>query len=360
LVSIFFMPNRHGALLREIDAPTKQVYEGWMPARREFTLPVRDLQMRVVEEGEGPLVLLCHGFPETSWSWRGQQTSLAAAGWRTVAPDLRGYGGTRGPARPDNCDVVSLTADLVALVEALGARQCHLVGHDFGALLSWHAAALRPDVFRTVSCLSVGFPSFLTGRRRPLEVLREKLGGAFHYLDYFQHQGMAERELEADVPGALAKIFWASSGEAPAEAAITFQASGSGRSTLLADTPPPPPDAMPWLRDEDLAVYSAAFGEHGFSGPLAWYRAMDRSWEALGEGRAAKVPVPALYIVGSRDVVYATTQGLLSRMKEAVPNLEPVVVLEGCGHWTQQERATEVSAALAAFLARHRNAAADA
>lgn len=331
-----------------------------MPSRREFPLPVRDLQMRIAQQGEGPLVLMCHGFPETSWSWRRQQAALAAAGWRTVAPDLRGYGGTVGPASPDNCDVVSLTEDLVALVEALGESRCHLVGHDFGALLSWHAAALRPDVFRTVSCLSVGFPSFLTGRRRPLEVLREKLGGAFHYIDYFQHPDMAERELEADVPGALARIFWASSGEAPPESAVTFQPTLSGRTTLLADTPAPPAGAMPWLGAEDLAVYAAAFGERGFAGPLAWYRAMDRSWEALGDGRTSKVTVPALYIVGSRDVVYATTQGLLSRMQDAVPNLDPVVVLEGCGHWTQQERAAEVSAALADFLARHRDALADA
>lgn len=324
-----------------------------MTSRRRFTLGVRDLQMTMTEQGEGPLVLLCHGFPETSWSWRHQQQALADAGYRSVAPDLRGYGATLGPARPDQCDVVSLTDDLVALVEALGGAPCHLVGHDFGALLSWHAAALRPDVFRTVTCLSVGFPSFLTGPVPPLAILAERMRGAFHYILYFQQVGVAEAELEADVRGALAKIFWASSGEAPEAASVTFQPTASGRSTLLADTPLPPEGALPWLPDEDLDAYDAAFSARGFAGPLAWYRAMDIGWKNLGDRRTAKVTVPALYVVGTRDVVYRTTGGLLARMKDAVPNLEGIVELAGCGHWTQQERPAEVNAALVEFLGRH-------
>jgi len=325
-----------------------------MTPRRQFTLEVRDLQMAVSEQGEGPLVLLCHGFPETSWSWRHQQQALADAGYRAVAPDLRGYGATVGPAGPEQCDVVSLTDDLVALVEALGCSQCHLVGHDFGALLSWHAAALRPDIFCTVTCLSVGFPSFLTGPVPPLSILADRMGGAFHYILYFQQPGVAEAELEADVRGTLAKIFWASSGDASEAASITFQPTASGRSTLLADSPLPPAGALPWLTDEDLDVYEAAFLARGFEGALSWYRAMDVGWRNLGDRRSRKVNVPALYIVGTRDVVYRTTGGLLARMKDAVPNLERIVTLEGCGHWTQQERPTEVSAALVEFLGGYR------
>lgn len=324
-----------------------------MTSARRFTLQVRDLQVAVTEQGRGPLVLLCHGFPETSWSWRHQLDALADAGYRAVAPDLRGYGATTGPARPDQCDVVSLTDDLVALVEALGCSHCHLVGHDFGALLSWHAAALRPDVFRTVTCLSVGFPSFLTGPVAPLAILAERMHGAFHYILYFQQAGVAEAELEVDVRGALAKMFWASSADAPDAAAVTFQPTATGRSTLLADTPLPPPGALPWLTDADLDEYAAAFGARGFAGPLSWYRAMDIGWSNLGERRSAKVTVPALYIVGTRDVVYRTTGGLLARMKDAVPNLERIVELDGCGHWTQQERPAEVNAALIEFLGRH-------
>lgn len=309
--------------------------------------------MAVTEQGAGPLVLLCHGFPETSWSWRHQQQALAQAGLRTVAPDLRGYGATTGPARPDQCDVVSLTDDLVALVEALGGGPCHLVGHDFGALLSWHAAALRPDVFRSVASLSVGFPSFLTGPVPPLAILADRMGGAFHYILYFQEPGIAEAEMEADVRGALAKIFWASSGEAPEEVSITFQPTPLGRTTLLAETPLPPPGAMPWLTDEDLGAYVSAFSARGFSGPLSWYRAMDLGWRNLGQRRSAKVTVPALYIVGTHDVVYRTTGGLLARMKDAVPGLDRIVTLEGCGHWTQQERPEEVASELVEFFRRH-------
>lgn len=333
---------------------TRPFYDRSMPGRRESLVYVRDLSMRVVEEGQGDLVLLCHGFPETSWSWRHQQRSLAEAGFRTVAPDLRGYGGTTGPAGPEDCDIVSLAADLVALVEALGQSSCHLVGHDFGALLAWHAAALHPDVFRSVACLSVGFPSFLTGPRPPLQVLAERGGDAFHYIRYFQTPGVAEAELEADVRGALRRIFWASCGEVDDEGAALFQASPPSRRNLLGGFDPPPSGAMAWLTPTDLDVYVSAFEERGFSGPLAWYRAMDRSWEALGEARAAKVEVPALYVAGLRDDVYRSTSGLLSRMREWVPHLEGVVTLEGCGHWTQQERPEEVSAALGEFLAQRR------
>lgn len=332
------------------------MYEGRVSARRQRRLPVRGLDMAVVEQGSGPLVLLCHGFPETSWSWRHQQEALASAGWRAVAPDLRGYGDTVGPATAGNCDVVSLTEDLVALVHALGEQRCHLVGHDFGALLAWHAAALRPDVFRTVGCLSVGFPSFLTGPRPPLAVLREKFAGAFHYILYFQEPGVAERELEADVRGNLAKVFLASSADAPPGSAETFLPTASGRTRLLDASPPPPPGAMPWLTNDDLDAYAAAFARTGFAGALAWYRAMDRSWERLGDARGAKVDVPALYVVGDRDAVYAATRGLLSRMRDAVPRLDDIVVLEGCGHWTQQEKPGEVRDALLAFLGRHRDA----
>ena len=263
------------------------MYDGAMTPVRRFTLEVRDLQMAVTEQGDGPLVLLCHGFPETSWSWRHQQQALADAGYRAVAPDLRGYGATVGSARPDQCDVVSLTDDLVALVEALGCTHCHLVGHDFGALLSWHAAALSPDVFRTVACLSVGFPSFLTGPVPPLAILADRMGGAFHYILYFQQVGVAEAELEADVRSTLAKIFWASSSDAPQAASVTFQPTASGRSTLLADTPLPPPGALPWLPKDDLDAYDAAFSARGFAGPLSWYRAMDISWKNLGDRRSA-------------------------------------------------------------------------
>jgi pimeloyl-ACP methyl ester carboxylesterase len=220
-------------------------------------------------------------------------------------------------------------------------------------LLSWHAAALRPDVFRSVASLSVGFPSFLTGPVPPLAILADRMGGAFHYILYFQEPGIAEAEMEADVRGALAKIFWASSGEAPEEVSITFQPTPLGRTTLLAETPLPPPGAMPWLTDEDLGAYVSAFSARGFSGPLSWYRAMDLGWRNLGQRRSAKVTVPALYIVGTHDVVYRTTGGLLARMKDAVPGLDRIVTLEGCGHWTQQERPEEVASELVEFFRRH-------
>jgi len=305
--------------------------------------------MHWLEQGSGPLVLLCHGFPECSWSWRHQIAALAGARFRAVAPDLRGYGDTSGPARPQDCDVVSLTDDLVALTAALGEQHAVLVGHDFGALLAWHAAALRPDVFASVACLSVGYPSFLTGRRPPLEVLKERVGESFHYILYFQEAGVAEAELEADVRSTLLSILWESSGEA-VEAGKPFLAGARSRflEGMAASARLPA-----WLTEADLDVYVRAFERTGFAGALAWYRAFDLGWHELADRRTAKVEVPALFMAGSLDPVLASTTGLLSRMRQWVPALEDTIILEGCGHWIQQERAREVSDALVSFARRH-------
>ena len=326
-----------------------------MPARRERRLQVRDLDLHLLEEGEGPLVLLCHGFPETARCWDRQLRDLAEAGLRAVAPDLRGYGATRGSASHAECDVVSLTEDLVALVHALGEEDCVLVGHDFGALLSWHAASLRPDVFRAVACLSVGFPSILAGPRAPLEVLRRKYSGSFFYIVHFQEPGVAEAELDADPRASLARIVWANSAEAPADLEAAFLPGVAPRATLFGGVEVP--DGLPsWLDPAAFEEDAADFARTGFAGALAWYRAMDRSWERLGRGvdpRAARVEVPALYVVGDRDIVHRTTGSLVARMREAVPRLEEPLVLAGCGHWTQRERPCEVSAALVDFARRH-------
>jgi len=308
---------------------------------------VRDLDLRWIEQGRGPLVLLCHGFPECSWSWRHQLPALAAAGFRAVAPDLRGYGDTVGPTAPHDCDAVALSEDLVALVQALGHTSALLVGHDFGALLAWHAAVLRPELFRAVACLSVGYPTFLTGARPPMEILRERTGQDFHYILYFQEPGVAEKELEADVRRTLLAVFWASSGEG-AQAGAPFVA--GTRSRFLEGIPARMPS---WLAEEDLDVYVRAFERSGFGGPLSWYRAFDIGWQRLGDRRGADVEVPALFMAGAIDPVLASTGGLLARMRTRVRHLEQSIVLDGCGHWIQQERPKEVSAALVDFAGRH-------
>lgn len=121
------------------------------------TLDVNGIRMRVATQGAGPLVLLCHGFPESWHFWRHQMKALADAGWRAAAPDMRGYGGTDAPADPQSYTMLHHVADMVDLVKSLGERKAVIVGHDWGAPVAWHAALLRPDIFRAVAGMSVPY-----------------------------------------------------------------------------------------------------------------------------------------------------------------------------------------------------------
>jgi pimeloyl-ACP methyl ester carboxylesterase len=318
-----------------------------MPSVSRIRVRAGDLDVACHEVGQGPLVLLCHGFPELGFSWRHQLGALADAGFRAVAPDLRGYGDTAGPAEPEDCSFDRLINDLVSLVAALGEQQAVLVGHDFGAFLAWHAAAVRPDIFTRVACLSVPYPTFLMGTDAPTKVLLKRIGSEDHYILYFQRIGGPEAELEADVADTLLRTYWSSSGEEPdAEPFAAAMPRGSG---FLAGTRRP--SRIPsWLTEDELAVYVDAFKRRGFAGPLAWYRAIDSSWENLARWRDAKVSQPALFMIGACDPLLAATTGLRKRMLSLVPRLSKEIILPGCGHWVQQERPLEVNRALTEFL----------
>lgn len=313
-------------------------------------LRVLDLDLACLSAGEGPLVLLCHGFPELSYSWRHQLLALADAGYRAVAPDLRGYGKTLGPSAADQCSFDHLIEDLVAIVAALGEDSAALVGHDFGAFLGWHAAAMRPEIFTRVACFAVPYPTFLMGPSPPTKAIKKRVGADSHYILYFQEEGVAERELDANVRETLLRIYWSSCGqETSTEPFGASMPAGSGflENTVL-------PDRLPdWLDEADLGVYVEAFSQRGFAGPLAWYRAVDRSWEGLAAARSLKVEQPALFVMGRQDPIFDSTAGLRRRMKEFVPGLVADLTFEGCGHWVQQERPLETSRALVEFLDGH-------
>jgi pimeloyl-ACP methyl ester carboxylesterase len=315
-----------------------------MASVRRTRRRARDLDVACLEAGDGPLVLLCHGFPELGFSWRHQLPALAEAGFHAVAPDLRGYGGTVGEASPDTCAFDNLIKDLEAIVHALGEARAFLVGHDFGAFLAWHAAACRPDLFSRVACLSVPYPTFLMGPEPPTAILRARAGEGSHYILYFQDPGPAEAELEADVGTSLARIY----AEATAEAPGAFERMEAGAGFL--DTAPKVSGPPAWLGEEDFAVYVDAFTRRGFAGPLAWYRAVDLSWERLSAWRTARVEQPALFLVGERDPILEPTTGLRRRMPEMIPRLRGQVVLPDCGHWLQQEQPEATNRALIEFL----------
>jgi pimeloyl-ACP methyl ester carboxylesterase len=303
------------------------------------------IRMHIAEQGSGPLVILCHGFPESWYSWRHQLPALAAAGFHAVAPDLRGYGRTDQPAAIDQYTMLHLVGDVVGLIDALGAETAVVVGHDWGGPVAWNTALLRPDRVRGVIGLSV--PYLPRGPLSPLAALRAALGEDF-YMVYFQQPGLAEAELERDPRDTLRRLLYSASGDAPTRPGEVV---GNAAGGLLAHTPDP--ETLPgWLSEADVDAYAEEFRHSGFGGGLNWYRNLDRNWELTAPWNGAPVTPPALFIAGDRDLVLAFPGfgALIAGLQAFVPNLRRTLILPGCGHWTQQERPVEVTEAMLDFL----------
>jgi pimeloyl-ACP methyl ester carboxylesterase len=288
---------------------------------------------------------LCHGFPESWYSWRHQLAALSAAGFHAVAPDMRGYGRSDRPEAIDQYTLLHLVGDMVGLLDALGAEQAVIVGHDWGAPVAWHAALLRPDRFRAVIGLSVPFRP--RGPVAPTSVMPRREDALFYQL-YFQQPGVAEAELERDVRRTFVKMLGNAPRGASAGGPIGMVPRGGGFLTSM-----PSPAALPaWLGEADIDFYAGEFERTGFRGGLNWYRNIDRNWELLAPFAGAKVTVPALYMAGDRDLVVAFRgmDQVIANLADDVPQLRSKIMLPGCGHWTQQERASEVNAAMIDFL----------
>lgn len=305
------------------------------------------IRMHIAEAGQGPLVLLLHGFPESWYSWRHQLAALAQAGYHAVAPDQRGYGQTDRPAAIEKYTQLHLVGDIIGLVDALEEEQAVIVGHDWGGPVAWNTALMRPDRIRGVVGLSV--PYIPRGPVDLLTAMRSLLGEGF-YMVYFQQPGVAEAELERDVYTTIRRLLYWASGEAAAgtEATQSVVPQTGGILDIMPD-----PQVLPvWLTKEDLDFYTGEFERTGFSGGLNWYRTIEKSWELMAAWTGALVRSPALFIAGERDLVVNLpgSQELIAHLSTFVPNLRDTHLLPGCGHWTQQERPAEVNAALLAFL----------
>jgi pimeloyl-ACP methyl ester carboxylesterase len=315
------------------------------------TIETNGIRMHIAEAGQGPLVVMCHGFPESWYSWRHQLVALADAGYHVVAPDQRGYGQTDTPEAIDQYTLFHLVGDLVGLLDALGAPTAVVAGHDWGAPVAWHAALLRPDRFRAVIGLSVPFRPW--GTVRPTTRMPTTDDAIFYQL-YFQAPGVAEAELERDPRTTIRKILYWGSGDARS----TALAPGAGNVGMVPRTggflgTREPPATLPvWLTEADIDVYAGEFSRSGFRGGLNWYRNIDRNWELMAPWAGARVTVPSLYVTGDRDLVLAFRgmDQLLPALKQLVPDLRETIMLPGCGHWTQQERPGEVNAAMLRFL----------
>jgi pimeloyl-ACP methyl ester carboxylesterase len=325
-----------------MDVATKSFKQGGNAMLTSRTISANDIEIFLLEQGEGPLVLLCHGWPELSYSWRHQIPAIAAAGFRVVAPDMRGFGRTSAPADILAYSLFDTVGDMVALVAALGEKRAAIVGHDWGAPVAWHAALFRPDVFSAVAGLSVPPPS--RGRGRPLKTLRD--GGITNfYWQYFQAPGVAEAEFERDVGLTMRTLLGRGFSDT---AASLFVEDGKGfLGNPCADRPPPD-----WLGEADLSYFTEAYQKSGFRGGLNWYRNLDRNWELTAPWQGAQIHQPSLFIAGSKDSVVTGLIGgkRIADMERVLPNLKRKLIIEGAGHWVQQERAAEINAALIAFL----------
>jgi pimeloyl-ACP methyl ester carboxylesterase len=310
------------------------------------------IRMHLAECGAGPLVLLCHGFPESWYSWRHQLSALAEAGFRAVAPDMRGYGQTDRPQEIDQYTIFHLVGDMLGVLDALATETAVIVGHDWGAPVAWHAALFRPDRFRGVIGLSVPF----VPRRpvRPTSVMPQAEDALFYQL-YFQSPGVAEAELERDVPRTMRSLLYSSSGDVPLSELASSAAHGVGmvpRQSGLLSRFLNPTALPPWLTEQDVDFYVHEFSRTGFRAPLNWYRNIDRNWELLAPFAGRPVTVPALYIAGDRDLVlyFRGMDQCIANLSQFVPQLQNTLMLPGCGHWTQQERAPKVNEAIVDFL----------
>ncbi|GAY18274.1 alpha/beta fold hydrolase [Mycobacterium sp. shizuoka-1] len=290
-----------------------------MLASTERLVDCDGVRLRVREAGDrdAPVVILAHGFPELSYSWRHQIPVLAQAGYHVLAPDQRGYGGSSRPDAVEAYDIHALTADLVALLDDAGARHGVFIGHDWGAMVVWYTALLHPDRVRAVAGLSV--PPIPRARTRPTVRWREKFGEDFYMLR-FQEPGTADAEMAADVAATMRGMF----------------------DDLSPSAPPG------WLRADEFDHYVSEFSATGFTGALNWYRNYDRNWESTPQLADARIRVPALFVGGTADPIAPTMNPARARDVVAGPYTEQWI--DGAGHWLQQERPEDVNRILLEFL----------
>ena len=318
-----------------------------MTALRHRVVSANGIRIHCVEQGDGPVVLLVHGFPESWYSWRHQLPALADAGYRAVAIDVRGYGRSSKPVAVDAYRMMNHVGDNVGVLDALGVDRAAVVGHDWGSPIAANSALLRPDRFAALALLSV--PYSPRGQTRPGDAFRAMAGDEEFYIEYFQEPGRAEREIEADMRSWLLGFYIMASADAPptpdGATIATVRRGGFLRDRFVI------PDQLPgWLSDDDIDYYVSEFEHTGITGGLNRYRNVERDWEDLAAFAGQPVTVPSLFIGGDRDGPTIWGAASIARFPDTMPDLRGSHILQQCGHWTQQERAEEVNRLLVAFL----------
>jgi pimeloyl-ACP methyl ester carboxylesterase len=310
------------------------------------TIDTNGIRLRVALAGQGPLVILIHGFPESWYSWRHQIPALADAGYRVAAPDMRGYGGSDKPLAIEAYAIRNMCADIGGLITALGAERAIVVGHDWGAAIAYRTALFHPERVRAVAAL--GVPYLGRGSMPSIQLFRDIYKDRFFYQLYFQESGVAEAELEADVLTSLRKFYYWSSGERQIAKAGIENPTGSGLLDRLVDPNPFPA----WLTEADLEYYASQFRNSGFRGPLNRYRNSERDFEQLAAYDGKPFTHPTAFLAGSLEPVLRMVPGIdmVELMRKQCTDLRFVRMMEDAGHWLQQERPAEVNAALLEFM----------
>lgn len=305
-----------------------------------------DIALNVAVEGEGPLILCVHGFPELWYSWRHQLSHFAPLGFKVAALDVRGYGGSSRPGPVADYRMSQIAGDVAAVIDALGDGSAILFGHDWGAPIVWNTALLHPQKVKAVAGLSV--PYMPRGEFSFIQAARQIYAGRFFYQLYFQEEGVAEAELEADVAASLRKIYYSASGAA----AVGSGFSARGEQSRFLDgmiDPQPFPD---WLSPADLDVFVQAFEASGFRGPLNRYRAQDLDFAENAALKDLPISQPACFVAGAEDPVRRFIPGsdLYARAGDHCRDFRGTTLIEGVGHWVQQEAPQITNAALEAFV----------
>ncbi len=299
--------------------------------------------LRTVVQGDGPLVILLHGWPQCWYLWRHQIAPLVAAGYRVAVPDQRGFGGSSRPPAIEDYNIRQMAADVVGLAHALGYAEFNLIGHDWGCIIAWNTALLHPTHCKTVMGLSV--PFWRAGRAT---IDPPGMEDKFWYIRYFQTPGVVEAELETDIRASLLRIYYGISADAPT---LTWMKQLEyPRSSRLLDVLPLPARLPAWLSEADLAYYVAQYQHSGFRGPCNLYRNLPTMNALTLELEDRKFTQPAAFIAGREDNVLLYDSTWRQWFPQAFDDLRFIELIAGAGHWLQVEKPTETTTQMLRFL----------
>jgi pimeloyl-ACP methyl ester carboxylesterase len=307
------------------------------------------IELHVATTGpkHGKPVVLCHGFPELWYSWRHQLSALGEAGYRVFAPDLRGYGGSSHPKEVAAYGSDQLTGDMCGLLDHYGYEQAAFTGHDWGSMLVWELGRLHPDRVSSIYNMSVPYSN---APAPPTQIFEAIFAGKFFYMLYFQPVGPAEEEFEADPRHFLRTMLYSAGGEGIAHGS-PLMPDAPREGTRFMDILSPAPETLPaWVTEADVDTYAAAFKKSGFFGPVSFYRNMDANWERSKDIPPSVYTMPTGFLTGSLDPVNVMMPGAVETMAEVLPDFRSATIVEGAGHWVQQEAPEETNAALLHFL----------